>query len=108
VRELEATIEHAVVMARGEAIVPADLPVIEEARPDDSEEGVPSRFGGEELAEGSYAEVKDRVVSAFDRIYVEQLLKRVGGNVSEAARLSGMDRSNFRRLMKKAKAPTKK
>ena len=108
VRELEATIEHAVVMARGEAIVPADLPVTEDAGQDDSGEGMTSRFGGEELAEGSYAEVKDRVVSALDRIYVEQLLKRVGGNVSEAARLSGMDRSNFRRLMKKAKAQPKK
>ena len=103
VRELEATIEHAVVMARGEAIVPADLPVIEEENPGDSDEALPSRFGGEELTEGGYAEIKDRVVSAFDRVYVEQLLERVGGNISEAARLSGMDRSNFRRLMKKAR-----
>jgi DNA-binding NtrC family response regulator len=104
VRELEATIEHAVVMARGEAIVPADLPVIEEGDSDASAEDAPARFGGEDLTEGGYAEIKDRVVSTFDRLYVEQLLKRVGGNISEAARLSGMDRSNFRRLMKKARA----
>ncbi len=104
VRELEATIEHAVVMARGEAIVPADLPATEEGSADDRDDDTPSHFGGEELTEGGYAEIKDRVVSAFDRAYVEQLLKRVGGNISEAARLSGMDRSNFRRLMKKARA----
>ena len=108
VRELEAAIEHAVVMARGEAIVPADLPALEEARQDDPGEGVTSRFGGEDLAEGTYAQIKDRVVSTFDRLYVEQLLERVGGNVSEAARLSGMDRSNFRRLMKKAKGQGEK
>jgi DNA-binding NtrC family response regulator len=102
VRELEATIEHAVVLARGEAIVPADLPAAPGGRTDDS--AIPDN---ETLVEGPYAEAKDRVVGAFDRTYVEQLLKRVGGNVSEAARLSGMDRSNFRRLMKKVERQPK-
>jgi DNA-binding NtrC family response regulator len=104
VRELEATIEHAVVMARGEAIVPADLPAVEEDRRIDDDEDAALPPGGHDLTEGSYAEAKDKVVSAFDRAYVEHLLRRVGGNVSEAARLSGMDRSNFRRLMKKVRA----
>jgi DNA-binding NtrC family response regulator len=97
VRELAATIEHAVVMARGEAIVPADLPVATEDPDDDT----PASPGQDDLVEGTYADAKDRVVGSFDQAYVERLLKRVGGNVSEAARLSGMDRSNFRRLMKK-------
>jgi DNA-binding NtrC family response regulator len=104
VRELSATIEHAVVMARGEAIVPADLPTAQEERRDDDDAPPP---GGKDLTEESYAEAKEKVVSAFDRAYVEQLLKRASGNVSEAARLSGLDRSNFRRLMKKAKAPAR-
>lgn len=106
VRELEATIEHAVVMARGEAIVPADLPVAHEERGDDDEGPIPM-FRGEDLTEGGYAEIKDRVVNTFDQVYVERLLKRVGGNVSEAARLAGMDRSNFRRLVKKARPPSR-
>ena len=96
VRELAATIEHAVAMARGEAIIPADLPAAAGDRYDDT-----TSAGQEDLIEGTYAEAKDRVVSSFDQAYVERLLQRVGGNVSEAARLSGMDRSNFRRLMKK-------
>ncbi len=104
VRELSATIEHAVVMARGEAIVPADLPVAQEEERGDDEEGRVPLFSGQDLTEGSYAEIKDRVVNTFDTIYVERLLKRVGGNISEAARLAGMDRSNFRRLMKKVQA----
>jgi transcriptional regulator of acetoin/glycerol metabolism len=29
------------------------------------------------------------------------LLTQTGGNVSQASRLAGMDRSNFRRVMKK-------
>ncbi|MEP7123943.1 MAG: sigma-54 dependent transcriptional regulator [Byssovorax sp.] len=104
VRELEATIEHAVVMARGEAIVPADLPAEGGDRDDGDEDALPGR---EEQLEGSYADAKDRVVGAFDRAYVERLLKRVSGNVSEAARLSGMDRSNFRRLIKKVERQPK-
>jgi DNA-binding NtrC family response regulator len=109
VRELAATIEHAVVMARGDAIVPADLPTLSEERgsaPDDDDTPAPAP-GERDLTEEGYADAKDRVVSAFDHAYVEQLLKRVGGNVSEAARLSGMDRSNFRRLMKKVRAVTR-
>lgn len=97
VRELAATIEHAVVMARGEAILPADLPITVGA--EETDEADAGR--DDDLLDGSYAVAKDRVVSSFDQAYVERLLKRVSGNVSEAARLSGMDRSNFRRLMKK-------
>jgi DNA-binding NtrC family response regulator len=103
VRELEATIEHAVVMARGDAIVPADLPVAPGADDDDE----PASPGHDDLVEGPYAAAKEHVLSAFDRAYVQRLLKRVSGNVSEAARLSGMDRSNFRRLMKKVEKKPK-
>ena len=58
----------------------------------------------EELAELPYADAKDHAVDAFDRAYVERLMKRAGGNVSEAARQAGMDRSNFRRLLKKVRS----
>lgn len=107
VRELSAAIEHAVVMARGESIVPADLPASseEESFAESDEDPV---FQPVSLAEGSYTEAKDRVVSAFDQAYVEHLLKRVGGNISEAARLAGLDRSNFRRLMKKVREQAKR
>jgi DNA-binding NtrC family response regulator len=103
VRELEAVIEHAVVMARADAIVPADLPLGSPAGEVAGE--APPRVS---LADGDaldrpYAEAKDRAVATFDRAYVARALDRAGGNVSEAARLAGMDRSNFRRLVKKAR-----
>jgi DNA-binding NtrC family response regulator len=101
VRELEAVIEHAVVMARADVIVPADLPL----GPPGGEVAEGPRaavtIAGADALERPYAEAKDRATSAFDRAYVERMLARTSGNVSEAARLAGMDRSNFRRLMKK-------
>jgi len=52
------------------------------------------------LHELAYAEAKKRVLSAFTDAYVSALLRTTGGNMSEAARRSGLDRSNFRRLLR--------
>jgi DNA-binding NtrC family response regulator len=101
VRQLENAIEHAVVMARGESIMPTDFPSFSR------DEAAASEDDGADadiLAELPYAQAKEKAALAFDRSYVERLLKRTAGNVSEAARQAGMDRSNFRRLLKKARA----
>jgi two-component system response regulator HydG len=37
---------------------------------------------------------------AFERRYLSALLEKNGHNVSSAARAAGVDRSNFRRLLK--------
>jgi DNA-binding NtrC family response regulator len=56
-----------------------------------------------DLLELPYGEAKRRALESFDRAYVSELLKRSGGNLSEAARKAGLDRSNFRRIVRKAK-----
>ena len=98
-------IEHAAVMAKGDVILPADLPIGQANDRDDDDDAPPGAVsvGGSELFEMPYAEAKDRAVEAFDAAYVDRLMKRGGGNLSESARLAGMDRSNFRRLVKRAK-----
>lgn len=101
VRELESAIEHAVVMARGEAILPTDLPFAHERSAAEAH-GTASFFAGD-LAELPYTDAKERATHAFDVSYLERVMKRTGSNVSEAARQAGMDRSNFRRLLKKAR-----
>jgi DNA-binding NtrC family response regulator len=53
------------------------------------------------LHELAFAEAKKRVVTEFTNAYVAALLEATNNNVSEAARRSGLDRSNFRRLLKK-------
>lgn len=96
VRELENAIERAVVMARGDAILPGDLPpsVVDTRAP-----SVPQNL----LLDLPFNEAKKKAVEQFESSYVESMLKRAGGNVSEAARQAGMDRSNFRRVLRKYK-----
>jgi transcriptional regulator with GAF, ATPase, and Fis domain len=48
-----------------------------------------------------FREAKERLIAAWERDYVQQLLKRAGGNVSRAAREGGIDRVYLHRLMKK-------
>jgi len=49
----------------------------------------------------SYAEQKTKVLQRFTRAYLERLLQQTGGNQSEAARISGLERSYLGRLIDK-------
>jgi two-component system response regulator HydG len=96
VRELENAIERAVVLTSGPVIELEDLPP--EVR------NAQHRGGGDvevvSLAHLPYAQAKKLAIRAFERRYLSALLEKSGGNVSEAARAAGVDRSNFRRLLK--------
>jgi DNA-binding NtrC family response regulator len=48
-----------------------------------------------------YSELKERVLERFQSLYLELLLARTGGNQSEAARVSGLDRSYLNRVIKR-------
>ncbi|HVY44938.1 MAG TPA: sigma 54-interacting transcriptional regulator, partial [Minicystis sp.] len=102
VRELENAIEYAVVMARSDVILPQDLPFSQRA--EHLAQGGDDPLFTAELAELPYNEAKEKALDAFDRAYVERVMKRASGNVSEAARQAQMDRSNFRRILKKVRA----
>jgi two-component system response regulator HydG len=52
------------------------------------------------LAVMGYPDAKKRVLAEFNDAYVGALLRSTTGNMSEAARRSGLDRSNFRRLVR--------
>ena len=45
-----------------------------------------------------YQDAKKLVLRAFDEAYVDFVIRRSKGNMSLAARFSGMTRQNFRRL----------
>jgi DNA-binding NtrC family response regulator len=48
-----------------------------------------------------YAELKEALMERFLRLYVERLLSHTGGNQSEAARISGMERSYFSKVARR-------
>ena len=93
VRELENAIERAVVLARGSAIALEDLPA--------SIRGAArARSGAAHATEGPI-EPLAKAKHVFERTYLEQLIARTEGNLTEAARLAGLDRSNLRRLLRR-------
>ncbi len=107
VRELEHAIERAVVLAPGRAIAPSDLPAeVRGAAPRSAPpNAIPDTSGapGAEPATLSYTEAKRRAMAQFEEAYVATVLRLAGGNLAEAARLAGVDRSNFKRLLRKSK-----
>jgi transcriptional regulator with GAF, ATPase, and Fis domain len=47
------------------------------------------------------AEAKHLVAAEFERRYLVRVMERAGGSVSEGARVAGVDRTNFRRLLQR-------
>ncbi len=108
VRELENAIEYAVVFAKEDTVHLADLPFDATAVPSGTttraSTGIPLP---EILVEMPYREAKARALATFDTAYFRAVLERSGGNISQAARQAGLDRSNFRRAAKRAGLDTR-
>jgi len=87
--------ERAVVLTSKEVVDLDDLPPGFRDAP---------KGGGEvevfSLAHLPYAQAKRLAMRAFERRYLSALLEKSKNNVSSAARAAGVDRSNFRRLLK--------
>jgi len=85
VRELRRTIEATLVRAHAPRVSESVLPAIDDSA----------------LGRMPFKDAKSKLLDAFERHYVEQLLDRADGNVSRAADQAGMDRSYFSQLAKK-------
>ncbi len=96
VRELENVMERCVVLVKGESIQSKDLPEVflNNRRPS----SVSLEF---DLASYSYKEAKNIALESFNKTYLQQLLKQSGGNVTLASNRAGMDRSNFKKIIRK-------
>lgn len=53
-----------------------------------------------------YAELKDRLLEEFQRAYLEELLRKVNGNQTAAAKLAGMDRTHLGKLVARSRRTT--
>lgn len=92
VRELRNVIERAAALTSLEYITPLDLPpelVKADAELDRLISTVP------------FQEAKRKLIDDFERDYLTRLLAQAQGNVTQAARLAGMARTAFQRLLKK-------
>jgi len=98
IRELQNTINRAVLLCNGNKITMADL-----VDPETREQG--NGFAGIEnqtcFFTMNYKEAKQEIVKLFTRSYVSRMLIESGGNVSSAARNCGMERQALQRLMRK-------
>lgn len=94
VRELQNVIENiAVLAAPGSRIEPEDLTMLEKpARLDDSSPPVSTDVG-------PYHPARERLLARFETQYLTWLIARATGNMSEAARIAGVDRTTLYRLL---------
>ncbi|QDE65826.1 sigma-54-dependent Fis family transcriptional regulator [Myxococcus xanthus] len=99
VRELMNVLSHVLTFSEGEEIQPAHLPprVRGQVR-----EG-PLPFN-EHL---SFKDAKEQLLENFEREYITSVLTRCEGNLSRAARESGLHRKSIERLVKKYQLDTK-
>jgi DNA-binding NtrC family response regulator len=105
VRELQNVLENLVVLADPDELIGPDrLSIMDTDEPSEMD-------GGEGDGRGSFAratnfrapfhDAKDALVARFEREYLAQIVARTGGNMSEAARQAGIDRTTLYRLMEK-------
>ncbi len=99
-RELGSVLANAAALARNDVLSPADLPFSPRI-PD----APPEELFNDELAELPYVEARRRALDAFEERYTRLVIARESGNMSGAARRAGMDRSNFKRLVRRTKKP---
>ena len=104
VRELHNVIERALPFCDRERVTLDALPAALRASAASRETRVPGAAAAAAVPEVQglpFRSAKDRIIEAFEREYLLDLLDRHGGNVSRAARAADMDRKTLTRLMKK-------
>jgi transcriptional regulator with GAF, ATPase, and Fis domain len=98
VRELAHIVERACLLARGPAL---DLellpPELRASAP--ATEGLPAGEEFSEVSKEALQSARDAAVEAVERRFLEALMRRCEGNVSRAARESGLHRSHLQRML---------
>jgi len=96
IRELENCVKYLTCLQLTRPVDAYDLPLLEE---EESKPEMPPL--GVLVESGPFNEVKRDMVVQFERAYVQNALRRSGGNISAAARASGKARRAFFELMRK-------
>ncbi len=99
VRELENALQHAIALHHDEVIGPESLPAPLHVIRAHGALPTGAIAADEELL--PLTEAKRRASAAYEKTYLLRVMERAKGSVSEAARLAGLDRTNFRRLLQR-------
>ena len=101
VRELNNAIEHAATLCTTERVDLQHLPSFVSAggAAHTRRAGATPLVGS--ISSAPYSTVRARLLDDFELRYLSDLMTASGGNLSEAARRSGIDRSNLRRLLRR-------
>ncbi|NTV42926.1 MAG: sigma-54-dependent Fis family transcriptional regulator [Syntrophobacteraceae bacterium] len=103
IRELENVIERGVILAAGATLEVNDLFMATPA----SGEATAGTVQGEELFSMPFKEAKDKILEDFETRYINRVLARHAGNVSHAAKDSGLKRQYLHRLMREKNVDSK-
>ncbi len=92
VRELKNIIEQSVIMAAGKTITVDDLP-----------KRLTSRLKKQAPAQDArdFKSMKKQVLENFEREYLQEVLTEAKGNISKASDISGINRVNFYKLLRR-------
>jgi DNA-binding NtrC family response regulator len=98
VRELRNVMEHTIVIlpAGTEIVRPEVLPYVD---PDDID--ADGRSAPRYPLHQDYHSARDLVLADFERAYLRHVVRQANGNLSDAARAAGVDRTTLYRLMEK-------
>ena len=99
VRELRNVVEHLVVLSAPRSLIrPDDIVFLDEEAHRNAEEGTGFSRSVMDL---DYHSARDQILAQFETAYLQHVVQEAGGNISDAARVAGVDRTTLYRLMEK-------
>jgi two-component system response regulator AtoC len=101
VRELANVVERAIPFTDGEEITLHALPDALRSPGPGRGPSAAAVGASSSSADVPFKDAKVKLIEAFERQYLLDLIDRHGGNVSKAARAADMDRKSITRLLKK-------
>lgn len=111
IRELQSFVERAVLLTQGAVLCREDLDEIprldsggafrERSEAIEAAPALGQPLEGRAISGEAFRVAKERTVRQFERCYLVDVMATVGGNVSRGARLAGMQRRDFQRLLRK-------
>jgi len=97
IRELRNAVEHGLAVARGDKIVPDDLPLAVRRPPAETSRTTPEPLPVEQ----PQTMTREHALEVAEKDYLISLLRQNGGNIAGSARQAGLSRQGLHKLLKK-------